>query len=1138
MRLSTLLALAFVATTIILPPATAEQARLLRQPTLSADHIAFVYASDIWIVDRAGGAARRLTSTQAVETNPHFSPDGSQVAFSSNRSGDQAVYVLPIRGGTPERLTWHPAGAASRGWTPDGTRVLYASSRGTAPSGYNRLWTVSVNGGPSTMLPAPWGYDGSLAPDGSSLIVDRVSRWDQEWRHYRGGQNTALTVLDLDDLSETFLPHDRTTDIQPLWIDDTVYFLSDRSWTMNVFSVRPGAAGADVAQLTDYDGADIKWLDGHDGTLVFERDGYLHLMSAGTGSGPSSPTQVEITIDGDFPWMEPQWEDVGDRARSAAISPSGQRAIFEARGEIFTVPVEHGDTRNLTKSSGVADRAPVWSPDGDEVAWFSDPGDGYRLLLGSQDGLGDVRSFPLGESKMVWEPTWSPDGKHIAFVDDDVRVRVFAVESGQIKTVDIGGTNLERGGMGLVWSPDSQWLAYSKTHPNNLRRVVVWSLEDGLNRVITDAMADAAAPAWDRGGKYIYFLASTELALGSGWANTSSMESDPRYAPYLVLLGKDAATPFEPRSDEESGPDSEDDSEEDAEDNGEDESEDDDTDSGSAKTAKKSKKGDSKTADSRGGKSDDNAGPDGEDDKEVKVAIDFAGIQQRVVPLGMPTSRYFSTVAGPADSVFILEGQPDGPPVLHKFSLEEREASEFVVGARQVSVSADGSKLLYRGGGGWSVVGTASKPSPGGGKGGAKGGGSLDLDLQMKLDRTAEWRQLFDEAWRYQRDFFYDPNMHGRDWDEVKTRYQPLVEHVRHRSDLNYLLDQVNGELSVGHSFVFGGDMPDGPSSRAGLLGADLVADDGRWKISRIYTYESWNPNLKAPLQRPGLKVEVGEYILAIDGVELTASDDPYRLLDGTAGRQTVLHVSDGTTMEGATKIIVEPIRSENGLRRRAWVEDNRRRVEELSGGRLAYIWVPNTGGQGVGSFNRYLFAQQDKDGAVIDERFNGGGLLDDYMVDLMTRKPRAGITNEVPEGAPIRLPAGILGPKALLINEMAGSGGDFFPWVFRQQKAGPLIGKRTWGGLVKSSVHYPMIDGGALTAPDNAVFDPVKGEWVGENKGIAPDIEVYQDAKSINAGGDPQLERAVTVLLEELEANPPMQVVPPKFPTPAIPPQ
>lgn len=1061
--------------------ASAQGTRLLRQPDLSADHVVFAYGGDLWVAERSGGDARRLTITPAVESDPHFSPDGLTVAFTSNRSGTRAVYVVPVEGGMPTRLTWYPASAYVRGWTPDGGRVLYASTRETAPVGYERLWTVSVDGGPSELLPAPWGHDGSYSAEGRRIVVDRMTRWDDEWRNYRGGQNTPLTILDLSNLNETHLPNERTTDVQPVWMEGMVYFLSDRDWTMNVWSYDP--TSGTVSQLTHFTDADVKWLSGRGGTLVLEQDGWIHTLDPATGR----TSRLEITARGDFPWAGTRWEDVSERASSASLSPTGQRAVFEARGEIFTVPAEEGDARNLTRSSDIADRAPVWSPDGADVAWFSDAGGSYALVIAAQDGLAPPRSIPIGESKMAWEPAWSPDGQMIAFVDDDVRVRVVDVESGSIRTVDVGGINIERGRMGLTWSPDSRWLAYAKTYPNMFRRIVAWSVQSGEATPLTDMMADATQPAWDRDGRHLYFLASTNLALGSGWANTSTMQADPTYAAYVSVLRADDPSPFPPESDEEPV-------EEDA------------------------------AKDERGAEEEE--GADGAEADAVR--IDFAGIERRIVALPMEEGNYGVTVAGPEGTVFIGERVADSPGMtLHKFSLEEREAEEFATGISQVSVSSDGKKLLLRSGGGWRIVGTDRPPSG--------GDGAIDVSLRMRLDRLAEWRQMFDEAWRYERDFFYDPNMHGNDWDAVYERYAPLVPYVRHRTDLTYLLDQMNGELSVGHSFVFGGDYPDvGETSSVGLLGADLVAHDGRWRIERIYTFESWNPGLSAPLDRPGLEVEEGQYLVGVNGMELTAAEDPYRLLDGTAGRQTVLHVNDRPSMDGARTVTVEPIRSEYSLRQRAWVEDNRRRVDELSDGRLAYVWVPNTGGSGVVSFDRYLFAQQDKLGAVIDERFNGGGLLDDYMVDLVTRELRAAITNEVPNGEPFRLPAGVLGPKVLLINERSGSGGDFFPWVFRQQQAGPLIGKRTWGGLVKSSVHYALVDGGALTAPDNAVFDPVANEWIAENEGVPPDIEVEQDARSVAEGRDPQLERAVEELLRMVEQTDRPSITPPPISTPA----
>jgi tricorn protease len=1052
--------------------AAAQEARLLREPTVSESHIAFAYGGDLWLVGRSGGEARRLTSTPAVESDPHLSPDGRHLAFSSNRSGDWAVYVMPAAGGEATRLTWYPAPARARGWSPDGARILYASSRETAPTPHDRLWTVSPAGGPSELLPAPFGHRGSFSPDGSRLVVDRISRWDVEWRGYRGGQNTAITILDLATLEEHLLPNDRTADTHPVWLDGRLFFLSDRDWLSNVWSYDP--ASGDMEQVTRFTDVDVKTLAGGAGVLVFEQDGWIHTLDPKTGEA----TRLSITVQGDFPWAEARWVDVSGAIRNASLSWTGQRAVMEARGEIFTVPTQHGSVRNLSRSSGTADRAPVWSPDGGEVAWFSDDGTGYRLLVGPQDGLGEPRSYDLGESRMAWTPAWSPDGRRIAFVDDRHRIRVLELASGRIVTADADGLLGNRDAAAPAWSPDSRWLAYAKAFPNHFRRIVVWSVDTGEARAVTDPMAHAISPTWDRDGRHLWFLASTDLGLAAGWANTSSMISTTTYAPYVMVLRGDDPTPFHLRSDEEGGE----------------------------------------------GKGE---GPGRGSANEVEaVRIDFQGIDRRIVAVPMPVRRYDATVSGPKGSVFIAERSENQPGmVLHTFTLEAREAKEFARGVTRFAVSGDGARILFQSGGQWRVVDTARPPDATSGR--------LTVDLQARVDPAVEWRQIFEESWRYQRDFFYDPNTHGADWDAVHARYEPLLQHVRHRADLNYVLDKVNGELAVGHSFVRGGDMPSVDPPRSAALGADLVADRGRWQFARIYTHESWNPSLTAPLDRPGVRIEEGHYLLAVDGMQITDADDPYRVLEGTRGRQTVLHVNQRPTMDGAWRITVEPIGNETILRQRAWVEDNRRRVDELSGGRLAYVWVPNTGSPGVVSFDRYYFSQQDRVGAVIDERFNGGGLLDDYMVDIMNRQLRAAITNEAAGGAPMRLPAGIHGPKALLINEMAGSGGDYFPWVFRRLGIGPLIGTRTWGGLVASCAPYPMKDGGSVTSPCNAVFEPGV-DWVGENVGIPPDVEVRMDARGVADGRDPQLERAVAEVMRALEQDPPPPVEIPPYPRPA----
>ena len=1044
--------------------------RLLRQPDISSTQIVFEYGGDIWTAQKNGGSSQRITSTAAVESNPHFSPDGKWIAFSSNRSGIAQVYVVASVGGAPTQLTWYPSAASARGFTPDGKEILFSSGRESAPTGYGRVWEVPVKGGPSELLPAPWGFDGRYAPDGKKLVIDRVSRWDSEWRHYRGGQNTPLQILDLKTLAEEDIPTDGSEDIHPIWLSNEIFFLSDRGFIMNVWSYDVSTKA--VRQVTNFTNGDVKWLEGNGNELIIEQDGYLHIVDPIYGK----TTQLNISVIGDFPWAETRLENVTDEIASASLSPTGKRILVEARGEIFTIPVENGDARNLTQSSGAADRRPIWSPDGKQIAWFSDKdGEGYAMYISDQEGTKAPKKISIGESKLAWEAAWSPDGKFIAFADNAVRVKVLEISNGKLLNIDVGGTNLERGSMGFTWSPDSKWLAYSKTESNSFRSIMVWNVDSKKVTSLSNPMADAISPAWDLNGRYLYFLASTNVALGSGWANTSSQQAQPTFGAYITLLRNDEPNPFPLKTDEE--PDS----------------------TSIAKT---------------------------KDSKDTiaaskNVRIDWNNLDTRIIAMPIPTGNYDGLLTGPKGSVLIISGSS-----LSKYVIADKKMEDLVKGGSQFAVSANAEKILFKSGPGWRVVSTAKPAGP--------GEGGVSMTLRMELNRIEEWTQIFSEAWRYQRDYFYDRNMHGRDWKEVWDQYAPLMPFIRHRADLTYMLDQLGGEVSVGHSFVFGGDFPALDTSRVGVLGADLIVADGFWKINRIYTAESWNPELTAPLSQPNLKIEQGNYILAVNGNDLKASDDPYQFLNGSADMQTVLLVNKKPSTNGAWTVIVKPLKNESALRQRAWVEDNRRKVDELSKGKLGYVWVPNTGGPGFNSFNRYYFSQQDKQGAVIDERFNGGGLLDDYMVDLMVRRLRAAITNEVPDGKPLRLPAGILGPKVLLINEMAGSGGDFFPWIIRQQKVGPLIGTRTWGGLVKSSTHYSFVDGGAMTAPDNGVFDPINNKWVGENMGIAPDIEQKISAIAVSKGRDLQLEKAVEETLKLLEKEPFPDVKRPAYSTPA----
>ena len=1065
-------------------PLQAQGTRLLRQPTVSAQHIAFMYANDIWMVGREGGDARRITSFQGQETNPHFSPDGSWLAFSAQYGGNNDVYVVPAAGGEPRRLTWHPGADVVQGWSPDGARVLFASGRTNAPSGNPTFWTVSTGGGLPEELPLGRAAKGSFSPDGRRVAYQMVSPWEDEFRNYRGGQVRPVWIVDLEDRELETPPWQDSNDLDPVWLGDTVYFLSDRDWAANIWAYDTGTR--ELSQVTHHADYDVKSLDAGGGILAYEQGGWIHLLDPATGASQ----RVDITVRGDFPWLVPHWADAGPRLTNPALSPTGKRAIFEARGDIFSVPVDEGDWRNLTATPGVAERTPSWSPDGSRVAWFSDASGEYRLVIAEQDGLGDPREIPLESGTFYYTPSWSPDGARLLFTDTDLNVWMVDVASGQNTLVDTDTYMVPARTVDPVWSPDSKWIAYAKRLPTQLHAVYVYGVEDGRVRQVTDGLADAWQPAWDRSGKYLWFMAGTDFGLNTGWLDMTSFDRPASRTLYLAILAADGASPLLPETGDEAV-------------------------GGAAADS---------SGGQRGGAAASGAGG-GRGGSPPAVRIDFEGLGDRIVDAGVPARDYTGLAAGAEGMVFYVEARPGQPARVMRYDLDEREAQEFVAGAAGFVVSADGKKMLLRQGSNWRVVDADRAPPTG-------NGGTLSVaGVRMRVDPRAEFAQMFDEGWRFQRDYLYVPNLHGADWDSVKTLYAPLAEHVAHRSDLTYLLDVMGGEVSIGHSFVRGGDVPDVDFVPTGLLGADLEVANGRYRIARIYDGEAWNPGVRGPLAAPGLGVAAGDYLLAVNGAELTAADNAYRLLEGTSGRQTVLRVNGAPTTDGAREVTVVPVASETALRRAAWIEENRRRVDELSDGRVAYVWIPNTGTGGYDAFNRWYFAQQDRAGAVIDERFNSGGSAADYIVDLLSRRIHGYFNNPVGERTPFTSPAaGIWGPKVMIINEMAGSGGDLMPYMFRFYDVGPLVGTRTWGGLVGTWDTPPLLDGGSMIAPRGGFFD-VEGRWAVENEGVAPDIQVEMTPADVAAGRDPQLERAVREALRLLEENPVVLQPEPPFP-------
>jgi len=1059
----------------------AGRTRLLRQPSVSERHIAFAYANNIWVVGRAGGDARRITSFQGSTGNPELSPDGNWIAFSGTYGGNTDVYMVAVAGGEPVRLTWHPAADVVQGWTPDGNAVVFSSPRSAAPAGgAQTFWKISKSGGMPEPLGIPRGNQGTFSPDGKRFAYRLTTSWDEGWRNYRGGQNRPIWITNVGTWEVETPPWTDSKDIEPVWVGETVYFLSDRDWLMNVWSY--DTRTKQLKQVTHFTDLDVKSIGAGAGVVVFEQAGDLHLHDPRA----NTTTRLNITAKGDFPWLVPQWKEVTGRIAAAAISPTGKRVAIEARGDIFSVPAEKGDWRALTATSTAADRNPAWSPDGKFLSWFSDATGEYQLVIANQDGTGTPRSIALPEPTFYFTPAWSPDSKKILLTDTHLRLWVVDVASGKATHADTDTYMVPTRSMDPRWSPDSRWIAYTKRLPTQLHAVFAYDTQTGRSTQLTDGMADVISPAWDANGKWLYFLGSTNFALQTGWLDMTSYDRPTTRSLYVALLRAGEKSPLLPESDEES-----------------------------AVEAAPARPAAAAPAAGAAAAAPAPAAP------VPTVTIDIAGLAQRIVAIDVPGRNYRLLQAGLTGIVFFVEdveangvgGNPTA--VLHRWQLKERKAAPFATGAGDYQISADRKKVLYQAAGAWTIADT-DKPAPTGTTGRVNVAGVRQL-----VDPRAEYKQMLAEGWRFMRDFLYVKNMHGADYRRTIAMYEPLLPYVAHRADFNALLDDLSAEISIGHSYVSGGDLPPVPTASVGLLGADVTTANGRVRITRIYTGESWNPQLRAPLSAPGVDARTGDYIIAVNGAELVGTDNLYRLLEGTAGRQTVLTLNDRPTAEGARRVTVVPVANESGLRQFAWIERNRRIVDSLSNGTIAYVHVPNTGQGGYEYFNRYFFAQQDKQGVVVDERWNGGGSAADYIIEILARDYDGYFNNPVNERRPFTSPtAGIWGPKVMIINEMAGSGGDLMPYMFKRRQIGTLVGKRTWGGLVGTWDTPALIDGGRMIAPRGGFFDR-DGKWAVENEGVAPDIDVENWPKDEAAGRDPQLERAVAEAMRQLREKP-----------------
>jgi tricorn protease len=1069
---------------------------LLQSPTISPSRIAFVYGGDIWTVPRNGGEAKRLVTGYGLASAPFFSPDGSTVAFSANYDGNVNVFTVPASGGEPHRVTYHPGQDIVIGWTPDGRDILFTSLR-NSPTDAAQAYEISPGGGLARMLPLPDAVAGSYSPDGTHFAYVPNNQWEWYWQDYRGGQTTPIWIANMADSSVVAIPRNNSNDRYPMWIGDTIYFVSDRGGSYALYGYN--VHGGTVRELVpNHHNFDIISASSNDGEIVYSQFDSIHVYDPGTGA----QREIPISVDADMPEVRPHWQHVASEIINPGISPSGVRAVFEAHGDIFTVPAQHGSIRDITQTPGIEERDPAWSPNGRWIAYFSDAGGEYSLRIRDQFGLRPERVYRLEPyPSFYYTPIWSPDSTKIAYADKHLGIYYIDISAPHPQAVKIDEQTYEDfspNPLDASWSPDSRYLAYTKQLPNFLHAIFAYDTRDRVTHQITDGMSDCKSPSFDRSGKYLYFLSSTDTALS---AYGLDMESDERPITsnvYVAVLRNSIPSPVAPQSDEER--------------------------SGSDEPAT------SATARPK-------PAPPSSD------AIDFDGIDQRIIALPLPAANYVSVQAADSGTIFAsqapLVSVDEGPPslTLVRFDVAEQRAIPWAQGIEGYVVSANGKKMLISrpdpeaNQSTWAIISTQIPPK-------GDEGTLPTADMEVYVVPHEQWAQMYHETWRIERDFFYDPHYHGLNIAQAEKRFSVFLPSLASRDDFTFLTREMIGYLEVGHLWVAGPpETPFPQRVNIGLLGADYTAENGHWRFTKIYNGENWNPDLRAPLTQPGVDVKAGEYLFAVNGRPVTTDREVYAFFEETAGKQTTIRVGPSPDGSDARDVTVVPLASETNLRKLAWIEHNRHLVDRLSGGRLAYVYMPDTAFGGFTNFNRYFFSQVDKQGVILDERYNHGGQIADYVIDLLSRHEHAIIKSR--DGASyLDPPLAIYGPKVMVINEYAGSGGDAMPWLFKKAGLGPLVGVRTWGGLVGIGGYPRLMDGGDVMAPRIAIGG-LNGHWEVEGHGVSPNIEVQQDPKLVREGHDPQLEAAVETAMRLLREHPLLHYQPPPYPNhhPVLPP-